>query len=361
MRASIFFMCLFGSFWAQNDEVALFMPPPASGSDMALETRGRFYQQFNKFLDWLMSFQNLSYETEDLESEIVSAPECLVEFEVEHGFFSGLKPLVAQYTPVKQDRVLVEKVLEKIDQQLPLGPERLFYIQEILAKVLAYRHLEEGDTITLPDFSKPLAPSLYRVSEVFNLGLGMPAFALTSKDQDKPSILLYRGTHLDLTHKAGIASVIADLDLYGPGYSAFFKIQTQLDAFFVSQKLKQRQVVVLGYSLGGILSLYTHVFFTPFIDHNYSCAFNPPGVQKKLFNLWRQKDSLAQFKVYVNQHDPVSKWGFLIGDVQIVSAQERMGPLMAHTKLMGSEQTLLFFLCPLEQENRRHRYFFVPQ
>lgn len=146
----------------------------------------------------------------------------------------------------------------------------------------------------------------------------------------------------DLTHKSGVASIIADLDLYGPGYTAFFKIENQLKSFLLKQQLNQKKTVLLGYSLGGALAIYTGIFFREFIDIAHSCAFNPPGIQKKLLKLCEKDGLLADFQVYINNSDPVSKWGFLVGNVDVLSIDQRMGPLMAHTMLMSSQPDLDF-------------------
>ncbi len=97
------------------DEIALFMPAPASGAEMSLETRSRFFTHLNKFLDWITSLQNFSYEKASFIKEYTVAPECLVDFEKKHGFFSNEVPLVGQYTPLKSDQKYVETILSDID------------------------------------------------------------------------------------------------------------------------------------------------------------------------------------------------------------------------------------------------------
>jgi len=344
-----------------DEDIALFLPVPASGAEVALETRSRLFDHLNKFFDWLMSFQNLIYQTEGIVEAIAESPEVLQDFEKEHGFFAKNRPLVGQYTPSKDDIKIVEEILAKVDQ-IEISQElRKFYIQEILSKVLAYRQLDIGDSINIPDLNRKGSLIEYKIDKIFNLGFSMPAFALTTKAQGKPSIVLFRGTHLDLTDKTGVASIIADLDLFGPGYTAFFKIEEQLRAFFINQEFKKQKTMVMGYSLGGILSVYTATFFSKYIDFDNSAAFNPPGVQKKLFNLCITQKYLKSMKVYVNQYDPVSKWGFLIGNVEVLSTQDRMGPLKAHTVLMGSQNDMQFSRCNLSSENKRHRYLFLPE
>lgn len=357
-KIGLFLCFILCNLFLKADEIALFMPAPASGAEMSLETRSKFFLHLNKFLDWMTGLQNFSYEKGSFLKEFTTAPECLVEFEKKHGFFSNQTPLVGQYTPLKSDQAYVENILSDIDA-LTLDKEtRLFYLQEILAKVLAYRQLEVGDELKIPDFDIPNSFTLYKLEVLFDLGLSMPAYGFVSKDGTKPSILIYRGTHFDLTHKSGVASIIADLDLYGPGYTAFFKIENQLKSFLLKQQLNQRKTVVLGYSLGGALALYTGIFFNEFIDVKHSCAFNPPGVQKKLLKLTEKKNLLLDFQVYINSGDPVSKWGFLVGNVNILTIDHRMGPLMAHTMLMSSQNDLDFFKCNLSEENKRHRLIF---
>ena len=340
------------------DDIALFMPAPASGSELSLETRSKFFLHLNKFLDWVTSFQNFSYEKASFLKEITNPFEPISEFEKKHGFFATQSPLVGQYTPLKSDVEYVQSLLNLIDQAVIPSENRKFYIQEVLSKVLAYRHLEIADTLVIPDFNVPGEASTYRIETIFDLGLSMPAYAFTTSDPKKPAILIYRGTHFDLTHKSGIASIIADLDLYGPGYTAFFKIESQLKAFLMSQSLKGKKTIVLGYSLGGALALYTGVFFKDYLDIPSSCAFNPPGVQKKLLKLCQSSKIVDDFQVYVNNSDPVSKWGFLIGLVDILTVDQRMGPLEAHTMLMSALSDLDFFRCNLKLENERHHSLF---
>jgi hypothetical protein len=344
-----------------NEAISLFMPVPATGSGMALESRGNFFDHLNKFLNWIMGFTRFEYQGFEIIKMVKEPPNSLVKFEENHGFFSKIQPLIGQYTPLKEDIEPILKVLEQIDKEILDPSLRLFYFQEILAKVLAYRFLEEGDELRLPDFFNTNNSSIYKVEKIFNLGMGMPAFALTSKNKDKSSILIYRGTTIDITQSSSFASIVADLDLYGPGYSSFFKIEDQLKAFLIKEELNQKKCVVLGYSLGGILSVYTGLFFSKYIDFEKSAAFNPPGVQKKLYQLAQKEKFLDSFKVYVNQDDPISKWGFLVGDVSILSLNASMGPLMAHTQLMGSQSDLTYRLCNLNEENQRHRYFFLPE
>lgn len=343
-----------------SDDVAVFFPAPASGSEAALEARKQLFEHLNKFTDWLLSFTEIKYASLQKFKEAPSSPELLKQFDVSHGFFSKISPLVGQYSPSKDDILAAQECLAKIDSLDVSSDVRLFYIQEVLAKVLAYRHLSENDLIEIPDFQIKGTFHTYRVSQVLNLGWGMPAYCLTSI-QNAPSLLIYRGTHFDLTDRTGLASIVADLDIFGPGYSAFFKIKQQLESFFITQGLNQKKTVVLGYSLGGILSLYTGVFFKPYLDLRYCCAFNPPGVQKKLLNLCSKQKILDDFQVYVNQNDPVSKWGFLVGHVDLLSKNEHLGPLEAHTLFMSAQDHLEFSSCNLQEENERHRYFFLPE
>jgi hypothetical protein len=362
MKHLIKILWLIAPLYADNtQEVAVFLPVPATGAEAALETRHHFYENLNKFLDWVASIQNLSYETGSLIEVIKEAPSILKDFEKKHGFFSSHYPLVGQYTPSKSDITFCDEILKAIDALSLEKKMRKFYIQEILSKVLAYRNLQEGDECFIPDFVEKDKGSQYVVTKVFDLGFGMPAFGLTPINKSSSPLVLYRGTKLDLTSRSGVASILADLDLYGPGYSAFFKIESQLNAFFVQQELNGHKTIVLGYSLGGILSLYTALFFSRYVDYAHSCAFNPPGVQKKLFHIASNHPEFNTYKAYVNQHDPVSKWGFLIGQVDVLSDNTRMGPLKAHTLLMGSLDDLEFSLCDLNKENIRHRYFFMPE
>jgi len=342
----------------QEEEISLYMPAPVSGADMALETRGRLYEKLNRFFDWVMSFQDLSYFTLSEGATYLNPPVELSDFFKQHGFFSTLHPLVGQLTPAKEDIQIVESLLLTVGEKIQDPFQRSLYISEILAKILAYRTLEKGMKIQIPSFNPQEAVETFEVVKVFDLGLKMPAYGLVSQHR---SFLLYRGTHLDLTDKAGLASIIADLDLYGPGYTAFFHAKDQIEAFLIQQNLNQKKTVVTGYSLGGSLTFYTQIFLSSYIDQNLSTAFNPPGVQKKMLKVCAVNPSLNGLKVYVSDYDPISKWGFLIGNVQVLKAKEKMGPLAAHTALMGGQEELAIYPCDLEAENDRHHYFFLPE
>jgi len=343
-----------------EEEIAVFMPAPASGSCASCETKAKILEMFNQFSLWIVSFLNLQYRTEKLLKKIENAPDLLKDFERKHGFFSPIQPLTGNTTLSKEDIKVSQEYLLKLDTIAKDMSIRRFYIQEFISKVIAYRFLQEGDKLIIPSLDQMGIFYTYNVEKVFNLGLKMPAFGLKSQDPKASDMIIFRGTDLHLSKVSALASVVADLDVFGPGYTSFFFAKDQMERFLQSSSENGKKVISLGYSLGGILSAYMQLFFPTYIDTQNSAAFNPPGFQKKLLKLAQESKVLDSFSIFVNQNDAVSKWGFLAGNVEVLMSQDLLKPLEAHTFLMSAQDSLSFYQCDLNLENKRHLYLFAP-
>lgn len=359
-KAFLLTLVLLNPVFGQEEEIAVFMPAPASGSSASCETKAKILEMFNQFSLWMGNILNLQYKTDTFLQKIESAPAVLKEFEKNHGFFSPIQPLTGNTTIFKEDLKLASDYLVKLDKLSNDPALRRFYINEFISKVIAYRSLQKNDKLIIPSYDKPGVFYHYTVTTIFNLGLQMPAFGLEAEEKEANSMILFRGTDLHLTKAAALASVVADLDVFGPGYTAFFLVKNDVERFLLKTSEMDKKVISLGYSLGGILSMYTQLFFHQFIDIKNSAAFNPPGFQKKLLKVAEETNALAHFSVFVNQNDAVSKWGFLAGSVEVLSPNTSLKPLEAHTFLMGAQDQLSFYKCDLSIENKRHLYLFAP-
>jgi hypothetical protein len=360
VKAFLLSLVLIHPMYGQEEEIAIFMPAPASGSSASYEAKSKILEMFNQFSLWIGNLINLQFKTDAFLQKIESAPPVLKEFEKKHGFFSPIQPLTGNTTVFKEDLKLASDYLVKIDKISNDPILRRFYINEFISKVIAYRSLQKDDKLIIPSYEKPGVFYHYTVTKIFDLGLKMPAFGLEAEEKEASSMILFRGTDLHLSKAAALASVVADLDVFGPGYTAFFLVKNDVESFLMKNSEIGKKVISLGYSLGGVLSMYTQLFFHQYIDIKNSAAFNPPGFQKKLLKLAEETNVLEHFSVYVNQNDAVSKWGFLAGSVEVLSSSTSLKPLEAHTFLMGAQDQLSFYRCDLLLENKRHLYLFAP-
>lgn len=270
-------------------------------------------------------------------------------FSKEHNFFSCQSPLVGIVTEELSDIEAVEKVLACL-----LKSKDPFFIElatgELLSKVLAYRNLQKGLKIKIPCIIDGEAILVdYQVNEVLNLWYEMPAFGLLPLHRKANPILLFRGSDFSLLSKKSWASLLSDLDISGTGFSAFHLARADIHAWLEKAFLfSQNRTKVMGFSLGGILSVYTIIFEKSLIDHQGSMAFNPPGVSKSIIEKWKEVSSLL--KIYVTQGDLIPKLGILPHPSFVLFTEKKFGPIEAHTQLMTAEPS--FFLSEIYIENQ---------
>ena len=137
------------------------------------------------------------------------------------------------------------------------------------------------------------------------------------------------------------------------GFSAFQLAQDKIHRWLVKAgKQADQKPIVMGFSLGGVLSLYTTLFEGEFLSPHGSLAFNPPGVPEEVFLQWKGVSS-EQITTYVTQGDLVSKLGKIIPAAFLLSEKKHLGPIEAHTKLMTAEKTFFLSKIAIEEENKQ--------
>ena len=82
--------------------------------------------------------------------------------------------------------------------------------------------------------------------------------------------------------KSSWASVLSDCDVSGPGFFAFRSSEKTIQNWLEKACKQAGKVDVMGFSLGGVLAIYTTLFQNAFVDR--CVAFNAPGVSKVIFD-----------------------------------------------------------------------------
>ncbi len=240
----------------------------------------------------------------------------LLSFVRAHGYFSSVRPLACTVTKQPKHVDIALRFLESMEEVIADEGLRRFASDEVLAKVVAYRELVQGMQV-----------GGYRVEEVFDLWAGIPAYGLVSSQE---AILLFRGTDLSLTTKRSFASLIADLDPKGAGYSLYLRARPKIRAFLMRYPAR-----CLGFSLGGALASYTALFEKDLLDPTRpSVVFNPPGMLPHAWKKWEGLTPKPSLITYVNRGDPVSLLGRLCGEVRMLKKERPMRPMEAHLTLM---------------------------
>lgn len=269
-------------------------------------------------------------------------------FVAQHHYHSSYRPLIGIVTESQEDILTVNQFLLQVQRRVSDIDLLKLMTDEILAKVIAYRNLKKGQTVPVPTvfISGESQIVVYKVDKVFDLSGGMPAFGLVPINYKKevPPILLFRGTDLTLSIK-GTSSVLADLDLNGPGVVVFDRAQDDLHAWLQKVSVSCSKARVLGYSLGGSFVQYTCIYEYDLIskDPNFpSVAFNEPGISDDLVLKWNQLalEKKPPLLGYITEGDLVSYVGKLVGSVNELKLDHKLEPLNAHTTLMSAEQRL---------------------
>jgi hypothetical protein len=179
----------------------------------------------------------------------------------------------------------------------------------------------------------------FTVDHIFDIWRGMPAFGLIPEKKGIASILLFRGTQFSLISERGLASIMSDLDLSGPGRSAFRRSRDQISQWLKKTAQMNKKARVMGFSLGGTLAAYTFIYENEWIADRGSIGMCLPGVASDVIAEWNSLSPERQkgFLAYVNAGDFVSRIGKLFGTVYCLSVPRILKPLAAHTLLMSSE------------------------
>ncbi|MCH9631526.1 MAG: hypothetical protein S4CHLAM37_15490 [Chlamydiia bacterium] len=267
-----------------------------------------------------------------------------------YSYESPYQPMIGIVTNSKKDIDATNQLLAQVHVKFKKNiKQRELLTNEILTKVVAYRELQKKQKVVVPIVTKDGVPKViaYKVDQVIDLGGGMPAFGLVPKNKnaEAPPILLFRGTDLSGSGK-GNASVLADLDLNGPGYVVFQSSEDEIHNWLVKvNSIYNKKTRVLGYSLGGSFVQYTCLFQKDFVskDVNFpNVAFNEPGVSEEVAAKWKElpQSEKPALMGYVTEGDVVSTVGKLIGNVRELSLDKSLEPIAAHLTLMSAEDTL---------------------
>ncbi len=319
----------------------------------------------NKFDEWIDTLEQtlkfqftkelLTYEHfQDQPTTILTNPSPeLKSFADHYGYHSPDFPLIGKQTKDHQDLLISRQLLAFI-QKVEFSPElHELLILELIAKLFAYREMPKNYSIDLPKQDGTILT--YFVDEVFDLWQGMPAFGLLPKDKRKAApILLIRGTNFSLGSKAGIASLLNDLDPKGPGFHAFNNSKETITQWLLknSSPVKPRAI---GYSLGGSIAYYWLIEEPSLFNTDpafASIVFNPPGLPRSHFKLLEKISNFPALRSYVNCGDAVSKIGVLFGDTYELSTTEHLSPLNSHTMLMTAQPICLINKIDTEKENK---------
>ena len=295
------------------------------------------------------------------DKRILNHSDEIMNFDKNFGLDAPNKRLVGKVSSpfdFLEDIEITCDLLEIIDKEIQDPNERLLVTGEIVTKVLAYRDLQLGNEVSIPiiDSTGRYTKGEFVVDELFNLWNGMPAFGLMPihKGEYAP-ILLFRGTDLSLTSKRSLSSILCDLDLSGPGHSIYLHSRNQIQEWLKNAAQFGPKSRVMGFSLGGSLASYTLIYEKNLVSQdkeNPSLAFNSPGVTRKLYAKWNafSEADRPPFVVFHTKNDPVSKVGFMIGDIYKLATERRLPSITAHVILISGQPT--YYLRPIQKNNK---------
>lgn len=274
----------------------------------------------------------------------------LESFVSNHGYFSSHKPLVGIVTESLADLESLRKTFSGLMQSKDADWICLA-TEELICKALAYRNLQKKMKISLPtQMGKKVQLVEYEVDEVFDLWQGMPAFGLLPLEKNAHPILLFRGTDFSFVSKSSWASILSDCDFTGAGFTTFRSSEKVLQNWLKNACSIGIKPHVMGFSLGGILAIYTAIFQGAFIDR--CTAFNAPGVSKAVFEMYEHLSSPPPIFLYATQGDLVSRFGKMVPKAFEMTDKSIMGPIEAHTKIMTAKNPFLLFRIDTEKENQ---------
>lgn len=316
------------------------------------ESRVKALTQWDEAIDWVVPLSSRTFFLQEGVKPLIykEKSSALNRFVSLHGYFSCYKPLVGLVTEDPSDMRPIQEVFNALVKEKNRDWVELV-VQEILSKAVAYRTLQKGMKITLPVFiSRKIKKVEFVVDEVLDLWQGMPAFGLLPVKKDVHPILLFRGTDFSFVSKSSWASILSDFDLAGAGLTTFKGSEKKIQMWLDKASSFGKKSHVMGFSLGGILAIYTAVFQPELVD---SCiAFNSPGVSKSVFQTWKELKSSPSIYIYATQGDLISRFSKMVGKAFEISDKTSMGPIKAHTQIMLAESPISIFPIDIEKENK---------
>jgi hypothetical protein len=342
------FLCLGHISFAVADDDDGCPPPSLYDRPQTWKDRMRLktLHNFDHFLNWSFGEKYKTYVlTIPVEEKTfeVDIPE-MRSFVENHGHFAWKHPIVAKVTTKKEDLEIIICLLRTLFEKEEDPDYLQIAIAEVVTKALAYHDLRIGQMVMIPiEMKGKFSLERFIVERIFNLGNGMPAFGLVPERSGIDSILLYRGTDFSLDSQRGWASLMSDLDIAGPGFTAFQRSQKEISYWLRSVKSQGKPARVMGFSLGGALVAYTFVCENQWLSDCGSISVCAPGVREKVIAEWElllpeRQTGLISF---VNMGDITSKVGKLFGNVYALSTNKNYKPLRTHTMLVSAKP--LFF------------------
>ena len=319
------------------------------------------FKYWEIFLSWMFTYPSRCYQLDGKVPPQVFENTCDALYRLGQSYRAGAasKGIICQVTADPRDLDTSNKILTRIYHCIPNPLLSELATAEVLAKVVAYRELREGDRLTIPQTAKEGTMKklqTYRVDRVFDLWNQLRAFGLCPIHRgNSPSILLFRGTDFSLRSQSGRASIISDLDPRGPGWAVFEKASPLLRQWLEQQANYATQLI--GHSLGGAMLLYTLIQEHKRLrlpSTTYSYAFNFPGVSRDLAQAWNSlsPEERPPFKGIVCRGDLISKFGSLFGQVFEVSLPMLLTPIHAHERLLFAEPLCYLHPISIEEENQ---------
>lgn len=324
------------------------------------EVRSKTIKGWDKLLTWAFLPANRPYilVRPFVEEIYRRSGESLPNFVRNYGFFSVHHPILGIVTDAEKDVAVVQCLLNSVQEEIADPGQLRFARDEILSKVLAYRTLKKGMQISIPISKEQTV--VYTVDKVIDMWRGMPAYGLVPEKTDvaAPPLLLFRGTDLNLGTERSWASVLSDLDVAGPGQNTFFRARQEIHDWLAKMKQSIGAARIVGYSLGGVFTLYTLVYEADLVNKTVdSIAFNPPGVSDEVLALWDKMapENRPPHVTYVNQGDFVSQIGLFLGNVHEISLNEPMEVIAAHVTLISGEPLYKIATVDVSLENEARK------
>jgi hypothetical protein len=308
--------------------------------------------QVEEAVGWIAPFSSRTFAlTPDFQPIVLDHNLSAIEqFVRRHGYFSIYRPLVGLVTKAESD---IEPLRELFQDLVKDADEKWVELatNEIITKALAYRNLQEGMKISLPTLRKgKMILVEYKVDAVLDLWQGMPAFGLIPQKNGISPILLYRGTDFSFTSKNSWASILSDFDLLGAGLTTFRLSEGQIVEWLRKVATPKVKAKVMGFSLGGILAVYTAIFQRQWVD--YAIGFNAPGISNTVFDVYTKMNPPPCITLYATQGDCISRFGKMVSSAFEIADQTPLGPIEAHTKIMSALSPIRLLQIDVEKENR---------
>ncbi len=340
------FVISIGSFLFSIEALCASSPSPQG------EIRQKRLQTIDEAMNWVcpLSSRSFSLSVGSKSQIFTQMITPLQSFISSHGYFSIQKPLVGIVTENPSDLEPLQDALSSLMRSKDANWICLA-AEELICKVLSYRNLQKGMKVSLPtQVGKKVELVPYEVDEVLDLWQGMPAFGLTPLQKNAHPILLFRGTDFSFVSKSSWASILSDCDFAGAGFTTFRSSEKLIQDWLKKASSFGKKANVMGFSLGGILAVYTAIFQNALIER--CVAFNAPGVSKPVFEEFEKLSSPPSICLYATQGDLVSRFGRMIPHAFEMSNRSAMGPIQAHTMIMSAENPLLLFRIDVQTENQ---------